>query len=475
MSQERGRTTPKVDESLMGRLCQLSLEQKRDSSVDDLDDQNNLCSIASSDDDDENDEDDEDDDENGDNHRVTFDSDDDDFEQIVYVPPEEFSDWSNIGSIATSPPLTPTSTTLPLSQSSSPSPTSPTVVPSSIVPTWKPIALHEPSAPIANAIPTAPSILLPPMPEASETLLAQQKHIIVHVTQKEESKEDQEEEVEEEEKEKIIFILGIPKETWKWICSYLYPSELTRLSTVNKTMYELVKDLKVWKEWYFKSQKSSKLALIPGLSESHSFMLYLCSVSFSICELCIRSCKGNRQRGRLAAMPLPVVFSSSPSSSSITSNNGGKTNSNNNEDGDITLQDTWTIRLCRVCRVSHYTEHPEPIDSTPKNSFLLKRTIKAEYRLGDKEIRSIEKRIGGGRRGNKPVKYNERVAISIARRVYGGDVGIQALGKSLSKPLSKVYHRVFLYHRRRSVLANGKTWWSAEEFKARKAGGLLTE
>ncbi|KAI7815856.1 hypothetical protein BC939DRAFT_471231 [Gamsiella multidivaricata] len=264
--------------------------------------------------------------------------------------------------------------------------------------------------------------------------------------------------------------LKIPVQVWAHICSYLYPSQLAQLSLVNRTAYEIVAGLETWSKWYRRlSGKAEKLArqtepmeLLPGLPESRSYMLYMCAISFQVCEGCFRRCDGRRIRGRLALMPLPVVLSNGDGE-------GGSGNERERGEGG----ELWTVRLCKHCRVMHYEKHPEAIPQELTTKFLTRREIKAQYHLGKSEIKAIKVRSHGERSMCMPVTYSEAEALKTARVVFGGDVGRQAVPRSLCRPMAKVHHRVYMYNLRRRTLEAGGEWFRCQDYKARKAAGLL--
>ncbi|KAF9209821.1 hypothetical protein BGZ49_000542 [Haplosporangium sp. Z 27] len=258
----------------------------------------------------------------------------------------------------------------------------------------------------------------------------------------------------EQEQCSIPFKLRIPLELWTKVCEYLYPSQLARLALVNKSAYGMVAGLDVWEKWYKKSHRSLPLALIPGMPASQSYMLYIHSISFAICEECMKLCDGTYHRERLAVMPLPVVLERCCKYTTRK---------------ELYVED-WTVRFCLPCRVAYFRKNQEiPQDlfidtSVPGSSYLSKRELKEKYHLGDASIASITNRTGGGRSSGKPVRYSERDAAAIAKVRYGGDVGLRALGKSLSKPMKYMEHRLYIYLKRQQILKDGGLWWPYDQY-----------
>ncbi|KAG0011581.1 hypothetical protein BGZ80_000581, partial [Entomortierella chlamydospora] len=263
---------------------------------------------------------------------------------------------------------------------------------------------------------------------------------------------------QEQERVSIHYKLRLPLELWTKICSYLYPSQLARFALVNKTAYGMIASLKIWSQWFaLLHGPTRELSLIPGILPSQSYMLYLCAISFKVCERCLKLIDGTYRKGRLAEMPLPVVLD---------------THCYFDEDDEFCTR-TWTVRFCRSCRVAHYRTHPESLSSVHGASYLTKSEIREKYMLSDNQVKRITNRIGGGRNSRKPVQYNERKALEIAREEYGGDIGVQAIKKSLSLPMKYMEHRVYIYFKRLQVVESGGTWWPYEEYLIRKKYGLL--
>ncbi|KAG0328744.1 hypothetical protein BGZ99_004604 [Dissophora globulifera] len=271
----------------------------------------------------------------------------------------------------------------------------------------------------------------------------------------------------------ISIQMQVPASVWNRICSHLHPSQLARLSLVNKAAYNLVINLDIWSMMYKRMHGTPQilappLQLLPRIPDSHSYQLFMCAISRQVCEGCFRRCDGQRQRGRLAAMPLPVQqHFPSGWDRNETKLTTGKEEEERGEG--------WNVNLCRNCRVEYYQAHPEPIPHTIASSYLTRRAIKAKYHLGDKEISSITKRQGGGRKSKKVIAYHEPEALARAREAYGGDVGLQAVPKSLCKPVKVMHTREYLYELRRKITEHGGVWLTHDEFQARKTAGQLPE
>ncbi|CAO3565265.1 unnamed protein product [Mortierella alpina] len=250
--------------------------------------------------------------------------------------------------------------------------------------------------------------------------------------------------------------LGIPANVWRAICSYLYPSQLARLSLVSKALYEVVAGQEIWTDWFERSYANGALQqtlrIIPGMSPSKCHMLYMCATSFQVCEGCFRRCTVTYQRGKMIMMPLAVVVRTKPV---LTSS------------GSVHNQE-WTIRFCKACRLEHFMSHPEPVPDSIHDSFLTKRQIKEKFHLSDNEVKAITNRGVGPRSGGMVVTYSEVDALLRARLEFGGDVGLRAHLLRTTKQMTAMRHRVFLYHTRWRVAMAGQEWLKGDEYHARK-------
>src|SRR5690348_10681543 len=64
-----------------------------------------------------------------------------------------------------------------------------------------------------------------------------------------------------------------PAEIWEQIFSYLYPSQLCRLSMVNKTFETIVSSLPIWRYLFTENTVRKRLRFLRGIPESKSYML----------------------------------------------------------------------------------------------------------------------------------------------------------------------------------------------------------
>ncbi|KAF9183100.1 hypothetical protein BGZ50_004434 [Haplosporangium sp. Z 11] len=267
----------------------------------------------------------------------------------------------------------------------------------------------------------------------------------------------------------------LPVKVWTRICSFLYPSQVTRLSQVNKGLYEVVAGLYLWSWWFDRSHTSNSplkptLCLLPGEPASKSYMLYMCATSFVICEGCLRRCDNvTHVKGRPVMMPLPVEMP-------VTRDNaqGEPDNSDYEDDDNEEEEDTWTVRLCLHCRIEHYQTYPEPIPDLMNNNFLTKRVLREKYRLGQKTIQAIKHRSQEHTSNGAVVTYSEAAALKQARMAFGGDVGMDAVMHSFYQSMKVMKFRVFLYNTRRKVLLAGQKWLKPSQYHAQKTSGVAS-
>ncbi|KAG0376021.1 hypothetical protein BGX24_008391 [Mortierella sp. AD032] len=131
----------------------------------------------------------------------------------------------------------------------------------------------------------------------------------------------------------------IPVEIWEQIFSNLYPSQLCRLSMVSRAFETIVTLLPIWYQLFTENNFKKRLRFLRGISESKSYMLYMCANSLHICEECGH--QENFDSTILADLPLPVLVRlpkrHCPSDEEI-------------EYVGDQLNLTWAVRKCRICR-----------------------------------------------------------------------------------------------------------------------------
>ncbi|KAF9905527.1 hypothetical protein EC991_001557, partial [Linnemannia zychae] len=84
----------------------------------------------------------------------------------------------------------------------------------------------------------------------------------------------------------------VPPEIWERIFNRLYPSQLSRMSMVNKNFNKVVSSLSLWARMFSLAFGAEmRLRTLCGIPESKSYMLYMCARSRYICEKCFRVAK----------------------------------------------------------------------------------------------------------------------------------------------------------------------------------------
>ncbi|KAF9310659.1 hypothetical protein BGZ91_007037, partial [Linnemannia elongata] len=142
----------------------------------------------------------------------------------------------------------------------------------------------------------------------------------------------------------------VPPEIWERIFERLYPSQLIRMSMVNKNFYKIVSSLSVWSYMFSVAfGPTMRLCTLCKMPESKSYMLYMCASSLYICEECLsrtpcetlRDMRGYRQPEwgpRPALAPMPTLSKGS------FKYQGEEVNLN------------WTIWMCPSCRGKQVSE-----------------------------------------------------------------------------------------------------------------------
>lgn len=153
----------------------------------------------------------------------------------------------------------------------------------------------------------------------------------------------------------------VPFEVWERIFSRLYPSQLSRLSMVNKTFSKIVSSLSMWSRMFFVAHSSDKkrLRTLRDMPESKSYMLYMCAMSLYVCEycLCMASCnadKNDKPKQRLA--PMRTL----------------KTGKFGYVGEEIDMH--WTVNMCDSCSNSFRDTYTPCLDSKTRERLLWYRT-----------------------------------------------------------------------------------------------------
>ena len=152
----------------------------------------------------------------------------------------------------------------------------------------------------------------------------------------------------------------IPPEIWQRVFSWLYPSQLSRLSMVNKTFYSVVSSLAKWSEMFFiaHSQDEKRLRTLRGMPESKSYMLYMCAMSLYTCEHCFHMAQFTADRDskpKQHQAPMRTLI-------------------NHQWYAGQELDMHWTISMCNSCAVSFQDDYMSSLDSTTRERLLWYRT-----------------------------------------------------------------------------------------------------
>ena len=203
----------------------------------------------------------------------------------------------------------------------------------------------------------------------------------------------------------------LPTETWEQIFLFLYPSQLSRVSMVCRTFYDIVSNLSLWSEIYATVHPNNQNHVIggfkpvPGKDPNKDLMLYICAESLRICELCLSVYnEADVSKDRLAFFPLPVHVWRVRLASK-------KTCTFQPFSANIEPQD-WVVRLCLSCRRKVFEECPE---SEPVLRYVQTYGMSyvVAYHLTRRDL---------------DLSTDERTVAITARQRFGGDIGIQAAG-----------------------------------------------
>ena len=140
--------------------------------------------------------------------------------------------------------------------------------------------------------------------------------------------------------------IKVPLEVWEEIFLYLYPSQLSRMSMVSKTLAGMIISLELWFRLFNLTHDAHvRLRLLKGIPESKSYMLYMCATSLHVCERCFRLVPFGVKNS--SQLPLPVLVPLRGRSTNEIKYVGERLNL------------TWTVNFCLDCRQSHFSEFEE--------------------------------------------------------------------------------------------------------------------
>ncbi|KAG0368009.1 hypothetical protein BGX24_002982, partial [Mortierella sp. AD032] len=147
----------------------------------------------------------------------------------------------------------------------------------------------------------------------------------------------------------------VPPEIWEQIFKHLYPSQLSRMSMVNKCLSVIVSSLEVWPRMfcavYGPKAQLRPLICIPKGKSSH--MIFMCASSLHVCEKCF-SLTGY-SADKLYMLPLPIPILLPRRSTDEAKYMGGR------------FDPSWTIRMCLSCRQEHLSNLEEPVPHNVTN------------------------------------------------------------------------------------------------------------
>ncbi|KAF9899810.1 hypothetical protein EC991_008316, partial [Linnemannia zychae] len=203
-------------------------------------------------------------------------------------------------------------------------------------------------------------------------------------------------------------------EIWEHILKYLYPSQLSRVSMVNKKFCAIVSSLEVWSIMFVTAYgPKAHLRTLAGVPRSKCYMIFMCSSSLHVCERCFGLTGYNADSKFKLPLPIPVLL---PKRSTDTAKYLG-----------ARYDPSFTIRMCLTCRQGHIhiLEEPLPLCAGVK---LYASQLYGQYPCGSSvsDFRGHFQRFG---------TIEEAVAIEVMRRHFGGDVGMAAFNVP-----AKAYH-----------------------------------
>ncbi|KAK3811488.1 MAG: hypothetical protein JOS17DRAFT_842844 [Linnemannia elongata] len=149
----------------------------------------------------------------------------------------------------------------------------------------------------------------------------------------------------------------VPVEVWEHILRYLYPSQLSRISMVNKNFCAIVSSLEVWSLMFVIAYgPKAHLRTLVGVPRSKCYMMFMCSSSLHVCERCFGLTGYNMDSKSKFPLPIPVLL---PKRSTDTVKYLGER-----------FDPNFTIRMCLSCRQGHISTYEEPLPRRAENSKL---------------------------------------------------------------------------------------------------------
>ncbi|KAF8988694.1 hypothetical protein BGZ52_004341 [Haplosporangium bisporale] len=146
----------------------------------------------------------------------------------------------------------------------------------------------------------------------------------------------------------------VPPEIWERIFNHLYPSQLSRMSMVNKNLYKIVSSLSVWSRMFsVVFGPTERLRTLRNIPESKSHMLYMCASSLRVCEGCLKLAPWDATVYH-RTLPMPVLVRLP------TMTKGGV----HYLGEEINLH--WRVRMCTACGQKQFLDSEGGIDEKTK-------------------------------------------------------------------------------------------------------------
>ncbi|KAH7054857.1 hypothetical protein BKA57DRAFT_501389 [Linnemannia elongata] len=202
----------------------------------------------------------------------------------------------------------------------------------------------------------------------------------------------------------------IPVEVWEHILRYLYPSQLSRFSMVNKNFCVIVSSLDVWSRMFVIAYgPKAHLRTLVGVPRSKSYMMFMCSSSVHVCERCFGRTGYNAGSKFKLPLPIPVLL---PKRSTDT--------------------------------VKYLGERVTSLPTKNRSHDTLKNSKLDEYQLHQQYPCAQD--VSGFRfHVRRTASIDETMVIQTMRQHFGGDVGITAFKESTEAYDEKTEVRIRWY------------------------------
>ncbi|KAF9967010.1 hypothetical protein BGZ70_000419 [Mortierella alpina] len=199
----------------------------------------------------------------------------------------------------------------------------------------------------------------------------------------------------------------VPREIWEQILSHLYPSQLSRMSMVNKTLNMVISSLEVWPRMFYAAHgpKGQLRPLVRIPSFKSSYMMFMCASSLHVCEKCFGLTEYNADKAYKLPLPIPVLL---PRRSTDAIKYVGER-----------FDPTWTIRMCLSCRQRHISNLEEPVPRDVSKDRVDWYKLCKKYPCARQTPRLYRHNVSN-------IAIKEVDALNLMRQHFGGDIGIEA-------------------------------------------------